>query len=190
MNTIREPLLKKIETVGEITANRPFLTFPAEGSIENIVREMIRHRQGVARIIAPEASGCLAGLLTERDILRKIFGTYEETEVQHDERQQHLSIYPGTLLAQDVMIINPVCLTEDMPVEAALEKIKSHGFRYMPVVKKSDEKKIIGIVSERELFWHAQEKCNRTIRAQSNLLSFFIQEPYCSASGATVDVSH
>jgi CBS domain-containing protein len=177
----------RAETVGEITAGRPFLTFPAEGKIEHIVREMIRHSQGVAGIMAPEAPGYLAGLLTERDILRKIFGTHSETEAQYDARQQHLSIYPGSLLAQDVMTLNPVCLTEDMPIEKALDKIRKHGFRYMPVVKKDDERIITGIVSERELFWHAQERFNRTIRVQGNLLSYFIHEPY--GAGMAMDVT-
>jgi len=179
MEKMHDSLLKRAEAVGEITASRKFMTFGAVESIEHIVREMIRHRQGAVGII--DGASNLVGLLTERDILRKIFGTHEETQAQHDKRQQDLSIYPGSLLAKDVMTQNPVCLTDDMRIEEALDKIKHYAFRYMPVVKKGEKSKIVGIVSERELFWHAQEKFNHTIRTQSNLLSYFIREPYCSS---------
>lgn len=175
---MRDSLSRKMDTVGEITLNRLLLKFGAEERIEHIVREMIRNQQGAVGITDTNGSGKLIGLLTERDVLRKIFGTHEETQAQFDARNQHLDVYPGTLLARDAMTRNPVCLTEDMQVGTALEKIKRYGFRFMPVVRKDDESRLVGIVSEREIFWHAQEKLQRTIQTQSSLLSYFVREPY------------
>lgn len=185
METMHDSLLRNAETVGEITANRTFLAFDAEEKIEYIVREMINHRQGAVGITSKGSK--FIGLLTERDILRKIFGTHNETQAQHDKRQHELSIYPSSLLAKDVMTKAPACLTDNMLVEEALDDIKRHGFRYMPVVSKNDKEKIVGIVSERELFWHAQERFDHTIRTQSSLLSYFIREPY--GGGANVEVT-
>jgi CBS domain-containing protein len=173
-----EKRMKKAETVGEITRSRQLLTFRPEEKIEHVVHEMIRHRQGAVGITEESSAGPLAGLLTERDILRKIFGTHGETQAQHDARHHRLSIYPASLLARDVMTRKPVVLTEDMAVDAALDKIKREGFRFMPVVKSGDKTRLVGIVSERELFWHTQEKLRRTIEDQSTMLSYFIQEPY------------
>ena len=186
MEKVHDSLLTRAETVGEITAHRALLTFSAEESMEHVVREMIKHRLGAVGVVE-ESSEILVGMLTERDIMRKIFGTHEETQAQYDSRQQHLSIYPVSLMAKDVMTKEPVCLTDNMQIEEALDKIKRYGFRYMPVVKKDDGGEIVGIVSERELFWHAQERFNRTIRTQSNLLSYFIHEPY--GSGATIEAA-
>lgn len=179
---MRDSLSRKVDTVGEITVNRTLLTFRAEERIEHIVREMIKHHQGSVGITDTNACGKLVGLLTERDVLHKIFGSHGETQAQFDARNQRLDVYPGTLLACDVMTRDPLCLTEDMLVGEALEKIKFYGFRFMPVVKKDAESKLVGIVSERELFWHTQEKLQRTIRTQSSLLSYFISDPYCCSN--------
>ena len=188
MKNTCDSLSRRINTVGEITAGRPLLTFRAEDKIEHIVREMIKRHEGAVGITDADAAGKLVGLLTERDILCKIFGTDGETQAQFNERNQHLSVYPGSLVARDVMISQPICLVEHMLVDEGLEKIKRHSFRYMPVVDKEGGKKLVGIVSERELFWHTQEKLRRTIQAQTNLLSYFIHEPY--GGGAAIDTTH
>ena len=187
MRAAYDSLSRRVDTVGEITARRTLLTFRPEDKIEYIVREMNKHSQGAVGITEGDSKGKLLGLLTERDILRKIFGAPGETQAQFDVRNQHLSIYPGTLAARDVMTENPVFLTENMLVDEALEKIKCHAFRYMPVLDRQEGGRLVGIVSERELFWHAQEKLRRTIQTQSNLLSFFIREPYC-CGGEAIDV--
>ena len=188
MRNTGDSLSRRVNTVGEITANRPLLTFRAEDKIEYIVREMTKHHQGAVGITDTNAEGRLMGLLTERDILRKIFGAEGETQAQFDVRNQQLSVYPGSLVARDVMTPEPVCLLENMLVEEALEEIKGHAFRYMPVIDRENGKRLVGIVSERELFWHTQEKLRRTIQTQTNLLSYFIHEPY--GGGAVMDSTH
>jgi CBS domain-containing protein len=173
-----DSLSRRVDTVGQITVNRPMLTFRTDDRVEHIVREMIKHHQGAVGITGKNDAGKLKGLMTERDILRKIFGTHEETQAQFDARNHHLDVYPRALLARDVMTHNPLCLTEDMPVGDALEIIKRHGYRYMPVVKSGNKDHLVGLVSERELFWHTQEKMRRTIDNQISLLQYFISEPY------------
>ncbi|MDE2337191.1 MAG: CBS domain-containing protein, partial [Alphaproteobacteria bacterium] len=79
---------------------------------------------------------------------------------------------------------SPVCVRGDMRVEDALNKIRSHAFRYMPVLDGREGGKLIGIVSERELVWHVHGKLHQTIQTQTGFLSFFIQEPYCGGSAA------
>lgn len=188
MKSAYDSLSRQVNTVGEITTNRPLLTFRSGDKIEYIVREMIKHHQGAVGITDTNAEGTLVGLLTERDILRKIFGTEGETQAQFDARNQHLSVYPGRLVARDVMTPQPICLVENMLVDEALEKIKRHAYRYMPVLDKERGGRLVGIVSERELFWHAQEKLRRTIQTQTSLLSYFIHEPY--GGGAVLDSTH
>ncbi len=184
MKVAKDGLTRMADTVAEITAGRNLLIFRPEDKIEHIAREMNKHRQGAVGITEDDAAGKLVGLLTERDILRKIFGTDGETQEQFDARNHNLSVYPGTLLAKDVMTINPVCVTGDMRIEDALNKIRSHAFRYMPVLDRQGGNKLIGIVSGRELAWHVHDKLRQTIQTQSGFLSFFIQEPYCNGGAA------
>lgn len=182
----RDSLSKRVDTVGQIVSDRPYLSFQAQEGIEHIVREMQNQHQGAAGIT--DIGGRLAGFLTERDILRKIFGAHGESQAAFDDRHHKLSIYPETLSACDVMEPDPVCLFEDMPVENALNDIKRYGFRFMPVVKRNDKSKLTGIVSERELFWHTQEKTRRMIESQNNLLSYLMHhEAYGCGSDILMD---
>jgi len=187
-DAVRDSLARRVDTVGQIVAERPFLTFHTKESIEHIVREMQNKHHGAVGVT--DAEGRLVGLLTERDVLRKIFGSYGESQAAFDERHHKLSIYPETLTAWDVMVPDPVCLFEDMPVENALDNIKEHGFRFMPVVKRNDQGKLTGIVSERELFWHTQEKTRRLVESQNNLLSYFMHhEPYGYGGDVPMDTT-
>lgn len=178
---------KAIDTVGQIIHQRPYLTFNLKETIEYIVREMQTGHYGAVGVINNDNN--LVGMLTERDILRAIFGTHGESDLAHDKRHHKLSVYPETLTAQDVMVRNPICLFEDMPVETALENIKDYGFRFMPVVKREDRTKLTGIVSERELFWHTQEKNRRMMAKQNTLISYFMHhEPYGDGGDIPIDV--
>lgn len=189
MKEMHDSLTRRVDTVGEITVDRPILTFRTDDKVEHIVREMIKNHQGAVGVTDTNASGKLVGLLTERDILRKIFGVHGETQAQFDARNHHLDVYPGALLARDVMTHDPVCLTDDTLIGDALENIKKNGFRYMPVVKRDNKELLVGIVSEREVFWHAQEKLRRTIQTQSQLLQYFIAEPYCGGGTYLQDLN-
>lgn len=184
----KDSLSKRVDTVGQIVSERPFLTFHTKDSIQHIVREMQGKHHGAVGIT--DATGRFVGLMTERDILRKIFGTHCESQAAFDERHHKMSIYPETLTAWDVMVPNPVCLFEDMPVEEALDNIKELDFRFMPVVKRDDKDTLTGIASERELFWHTQEKTRRMLENQSNLLSYFMHyEPYGCSGDVPMDTS-
>lgn len=182
----KNSLSAKIETVGEIVSGTPYLVFSPSDSIELIVREMQCNQLGVAGIV--DHYGRLIGFLTERDILRKIFGVHGETKDEFNERNQHLSIYPKTLTAWDVMVTNPVCLKDSQTIESALDIIVSKGFRFMPVVKAANERQMIGIVSERELFWHAQNKIRQKLDSQTSILSYLMHhEDYGGAGGSLAD---
>lgn len=169
--------MQTADRVGEIIGERCFLKFTPRQSVEHIVREMQKHHQGAVGIV--DTADRLIGLVTERDILRKIFGADDETVQDWDQRQVNLSRLPGKLTAWDVLIPDPKCLEADMPVEDALEIIKGCGFRYMPVITQDGRKKLLGIVSERELFWYTQDKIRRIMEQKDNLLSYFMHhEPY------------
>ena len=171
--------------VGDLLSGRVFLKFSPSAPIEGIVREMQLHNLGVAAIVSEQDE--LIGLLTERDILRKIFGFYGETYQQYNDRKDFLSIYPNQLLAWDAMVVDPKFLYSDESIESALARIKEFCFRYMPVLEGKD-KKIVGIVSERELFSASEELAKRKIDSQSTMLSYMMHhEDYGRASAASID---
>lgn len=176
--------IKRADIVADIIKDRSYLYFYTTDSIEHIVHNMQKQHQGAVGIV--DGTRRFIGLITERDILRKLFGSEEESDASYQSRQQQLSIYPKELTAWDVVIPNPACLTPDTPIEDALEIIKERGFRFMPVItpvikpnaknakKEQTGKELVGIVSERELFWHTQEKIQRQLRDKDTFLSYFM----------------
>lgn len=176
-NILERKTVKGADTVDGIINGRPYLTFRETESIEFIVREMHKYHQGAVGVI--DEKGRLAGLITEHDILQKIFGAHGESRADFTHRQEKLSVMPAELTAADLMVTDPVCLTGDMKVEDALDMIKHYGFRFMPVVNALSPREITGLVSERELFWYTQEKIQRLLKEKDACLSYFMGcEPY------------
>lgn len=183
MKTI-DPVTSKnppVDKVCDIINPRSCLTFYLKEKVSGIVHEMHGHHSGAAGVI--DGEGRFIGMITEREILRRLFKMTPET----DEQQRFVDENKATmdLTAWDVMIAGPKCLTDDMQIETALAIITDCGFRYMPVVDKNDREKLLGIVGERELFMHVQEKHRRSLQAKETLLSYFMHhEPY--GTGANI----
>lgn len=161
--------------VRDIVNPRTCLTFMPQEKASEIVRGMHGHHSGAAGVV--DAKGRFIGLITEREILRRLFRMQPETAEQQRFAEEDKPVLD--LTAWDVMIAAPQCLTEDMAIEEALARITGRGYRYMPVVRSGGADELLGIVSERELFMHVQEKTRRELQAKDTLLSYFMHhEPY------------
>lgn len=171
-----------VERVRDIVNPRTCLTFMPHEKVSDIVRAMHGHHSGAAGVT--DAAGRFIGLVTEREILRRLFRMRPETAEQQRFADEDKPVMD--LTAWDIMIAAPYCLTEDMAVGEALERITEHGYRYMPVVRRTDRGHLLGIVSERELFMHAQETARRALAAKDSLLSWLMHhEPY--GTGAALE---
>lgn len=164
-----------VNEVRDIINPRHCLTFYPQEKVSEIVKAMHGHHSGAAGVV--DASSRFIGLLTEREILRRLFQMTPETFEQQRFADENKDLMD--LTAWDVMIANPECLSEDITIEEALAKITEKSFRYMPVVKSNTPHTLLGIVGERELFSHTQEKIHRELQAKNSLLSWFMHhEPY------------
>ncbi|MCB9991188.1 MAG: CBS domain-containing protein [Rhodospirillales bacterium] len=177
--TAQMPETGDVQTVRDIVNQRPCLTFYPKERVSDIVREMHGHHSGAAGVI--DADGRFIGLVTEREILRRLFKMIPETEEQIRFADDDKPIMG--LTAWDVMIATPDRLPADMPVEEALEVITQAGYRYMPVMEGKNSQTLAGIIGERELFLYAQGLINRKLAAKDTLLSYLMHhEPYgCGA---------
>ena len=86
----------------------------------------------------------LAGIFTERDLLRLFSGNTEEALKKHLLRP-----------IKDFMTASPICaqLTEDY--NTVYMKMKTHDVRHIPIL---DGEQLVGIVSMRDLIHHYQNK--------------------------------
>ena len=168
------------ETVGDIVQTRSAPTFKPGDCVPDLILHMHDHATGAGAVV--DAKGCLLGLVTEREIIRRIFHRAPETidplEAVNLDRDQTAR----SLTAWDVMIQGPDTLHIKDKVEDAHDVITYFGYRYMPVVDTA--RRLAGIVDERELYRHVRAKDKALMDSQSQLLAYFTHhEPYGGAGG-------
>ena len=165
----------EISTVGDIAATRKCLHFYPDEFIKIILTTMQHARTGCAGII--DDQGNLVGMLTEREILRSIFEMVADPTINRRNIGKHVD----DMTVQDVMITNPKILEDDTDIEKALEIMTNWGFRFMPVVSCRDNRKLIGLVDEREVAIHVKNRLDRIKREAAEKEAIFnslFREPY------------
>lgn len=96
-------------------------------SVATAVKIMCHNRVG--SVVVLSGTGTIAGIVTERDILRSFA-----------EKGTAL----GEMSVRSVMSRDPVTGTPNTPVEEAMQTMTDRRFRHMPVL---DEGRLIGLVS-------------------------------------------
>lgn len=164
---------KYAETVRDIVENRVYLKFSPKDTVPDMIKRMHTHGGGAGGVV--DSSGWFVGLVTEREIVRKAFGS----SLNLQERLDYLSDQKSSeeLTAWDVMIAGADTIHPDDSVEDALDLITYFGYRYMPVVDAQGT--LAGIVDARELHQHVQAKSQDIMESKDTLLSYFMgTEPY------------
>jgi len=108
------------------------LTIDPSASAADAVAQM--QAANVGCLLVEDASGTLAGVLSERDLLLRLTGTRLE----------------GVTVA-DLMTRDPVVLRDTDSVAVAIHKMALGGFRHIPLVADGHP---TGIVSARDIFAH------------------------------------
>ena len=166
---------REISTVGDIAASRKCLLFYPDQFIKIILKAMQHTRTGCAGVV--DDSGDLIGMLTEREILRRIFALLADPTINHANIGKHID----DMTVYDVMITDAKVLEADTDIEQALETMTALGFRFMPVVSSRNSKRPVGLVDEREVAIHVKNRLDRIKREaaeKEQLLYGLFREPY------------
>jgi len=108
----------------------PVVTVLFSDPVIAAVNKMITHDIGAVVVMS---AGMPTGIITERDILQRVI--LEERD-------------PRTTMCQDIMSKPLITVTPDMLMTKALEIMRKHGIRRLPVVR---GKTLIGIVTEKDI---------------------------------------
>ncbi len=119
----REPLNK--------VPRRPPLSLPATASIAEAIRAMNERHVGCALLLEGDK---LAGIFTERDVLRKVAGSGLEVEKTP---------------VSSVMTPDPCTLPEDASIAFALQHMSVEGYRHIPLV--TSDNRPVGVVGVRDI---------------------------------------
>lgn len=111
------------------------ISVPPEALAVEVARLITRHRIGA--VVVRDASGRLAGIVSERDIVRAVA---ERPNAAHG------------VLVREIMTRDVVTATPETPVSEALGMMDRGYFRHLPVL--DAEGRLAGIVSVRDLVKH------------------------------------
>lgn len=115
---------------------KPALTVPPSATIRQAIAIMQQYRAGVVLV---EDGGRVAGVFTERDLLKRVLGR---------------GVDIGAMIST-VMTANPTTVTVEDTVGAALQKMLDGGYRHLPVVDARG--RAVGRISVREIVHYMVE---------------------------------
>ena len=124
--TLRSP-------IESLNPSEPICMAPTT-TVAEVIKTMKEHRFGCVFVVD---DGQLAGIVTERDILKKVVGG---------------DVDPTSLAAQDIMTTNPEYLFSDDEISFALNRMHVGGFRHIPLIQLDGRP--TGVVSVRDILDH------------------------------------
>ncbi|MDI1226097.1 MAG: CBS domain-containing protein [bacterium] len=165
----------RVKNLGDIVTRRFCPSFFETDYVKIILPLLYESDLGAAGVL--DEDGNLSGLLTERAILRHMFARSFDKLVHPTNIKKYLD----DMMVDEVMIPHPETFDDDISIEDAAAIMLRRGYRYMPVVNRLDRKRLIGIVSERELAQQLKEQLEEAKRSENthkSLLSYMLCEPY------------
>ena len=109
---------------------RPVYTVTGDVCVADVAEAMAKGRFGSSVVV--DGDGRLAGILTERDVLRAAASGADLTAAT----------------AAEWMTADPTTAATDMDIADAAEVMGTRGFRHLPVVV---DGRVVGIVSQRDV---------------------------------------
>jgi CBS domain-containing protein len=131
----------KVESVGRLQPAPP-LCLEQDASVRDAVALMRLHRVGCVLVCQ---GGRLAGLFTERDLLRRVLAPGR----------------PLTLPLNACMTSNPVVVRQSESIGAAIRRMEEGGYRHLPVVDEADGP--VGVLSVRRVVHYLVEHFPSTV---------------------------
>lgn len=142
----------KVKKVKEFM-NKDLITITRATHIKEIAQMFLTHRINLIPVV--DSENRLLGVITEKDILTPFIPDYFELledvgfisdfgflESSLAESLEHL------LVAEDIMVKNPITIDEEASLFKALALIYQHNLRSLPVVRQG---KLVGMVSQADI---------------------------------------
>jgi CBS domain-containing protein len=126
------------DRVGALKTRQPILVAP-DATIAAALAMMLANNVGALLVVGGD--GKLLGILTERDLLKKVAGLRDDYD---------------TLPVRDVMTARPESVATTATLNYVLHRMDAGGYRHVPVL---DGGKPVGIVSVRAMLRHIVDLC-------------------------------
>jgi len=132
--------------------HRVTVTVRPNEAVAAAIHKLIEHDRGSLAVC--DNDGKIVGIVTERDIVRKCSAISKE---------------PDKIKIQDIMTTNIVVGNPDDDLNYAITVMKEKRIRHIPIV--DAEKKVMGMISMRDLLGVQLEQCNIEVRFLADYIS-------------------
>ena len=131
----------KIDSVSRLFPTPPH-QIGTDYAVADAVAMMRQHRVGCLLVCR---DGRLAGILTERDVMRRVIAVG----------------LPLTTPVSACMTPDPVTVSSKEPIRAAIERMETGGYRHLPVL--DEQQRLVGIQSIKRIVHYLVEHFPRTV---------------------------
>jgi CBS domain-containing protein len=135
-NCVESSLME--DCIGELRPKSP-VTIRPNTPLQSAIQAMLACDIGV--VLVTNEDGKLVGILSERDLLRKVAGLREDY---------------AQLPASDFMTPNPETVAGEDKLNFALHKMDAGGYRHLPVISDGLP---LGVISVRDMLRHIARLC-------------------------------
>jgi CBS domain-containing protein len=117
----------------------PPTTVTADAPLAEAIGCMVQ--QNIGAVLVVDGAGNLVGILTERDLLKKVAGIYDNY---------------SNLAVRSFMTPRPETVSPTDPLNFALHRMDAGGYRHIPVVENG---RPVSVVSVRDMMRHITRLC-------------------------------
>ncbi len=133
-----------LKIIPNIVDNQRICQLVRESTVYEAAKQMADCN--VAAVVVEDEEGKLTGIVTERDITRRVIAR---------------DLDPKKTLLADIMTVNPDTLAPNDSPLSALELMRLREYRHLPVV---DNGRVVGMVSIRDLYAAVKVELEHHIR--------------------------
>lgn len=123
-----------MNVVQDLIRDREQFRVSPEENVMEVVRYMVERHIGAVSVVDDDR---LAGIFSERDLMKRVVAEGKD---------------PHATRVADVMTRNPVVVSSADALDYAMDLMKEHGFRHLPVI---DAGRVRGLISMRDLLANA-----------------------------------
>lgn len=120
-----------LQIVPDVVAQQVIRALPSDAPARDVGAMMAEH--DISSVIITAPSGALLGIVTERDLSRRVVAK---------------GLDPNHILASAIMTPDPVTLSPDDNAYDAMQLMRRHLVRHVPVVQ---DQRVVAMVSVRDL---------------------------------------
>jgi CBS domain-containing protein len=133
-----------LKIIPDIVSDQSICAMATDETARQAAEKMVE--RNVAAVVVLEADGKLLGIVTERDLTRRVVA---------------VGLVGDEIKLGDIMTPNPDTLGPNDLALDALELMRVRNFRHLPVL---DEGRVVGMVSIRDLYAAAKVELEENIR--------------------------